>query len=250
MIKEYFLNFHRMHRELHHRPARRLGGLPRRRRPRTGRCTWSTPASNRDRRPGPAAQPWIGSDTFMVTYGDGVADVDMTPAGRVPPGPREARHGDRRPAAVPLRRPRPRRRPRRRVRREAADRRRLDQRRLLRLSPDVLDYIDGRRTLWSAGRSSAWPPTASSWPTATTASAADGHLARREQCSSGSGPGKAPWKVWDMSAVLAGPADPRHRRRPGWSAAGWCAGCVEAGADVVCLRPRLGAAERAGPLRR
>ena len=40
-------------------------------------------------------EQYVDGDTFLVTYGDGVSDVEHPRAGRVPPEPRQARHGDR-----------------------------------------------------------------------------------------------------------------------------------------------------------
>ena len=50
--------------------------------------------------------PYVGSETFMLTWGDGVADLDMREAARVPPRARQARDGDGRAAAGALRRAR------------------------------------------------------------------------------------------------------------------------------------------------
>ena len=65
-------------------------------------------------RPAGASSAWrptSATSTFMLTWGDGVADVDLDDAARVPPLAREARDGDRRAPAGPLRPPRARRRP-------------------------------------------------------------------------------------------------------------------------------------------
>ena len=43
--------------------------------------TWSTPARHHDRRPLKRVRHYLGDGTFMLTYGDGVADVDIRPAG-------------------------------------------------------------------------------------------------------------------------------------------------------------------------
>ena len=76
--------------------------------------------------------PILGRETFMATYGDGVANVDITALVAVPPRARQAGHRHRGAPAGAVRRPGLRRRPDRRVHREAPDRRGLDQRRLLR----------------------------------------------------------------------------------------------------------------------
>ena len=52
------------------------------------------------------ARRGCGDGTFMLTYGDGVCDVDLDAAARVPPRARPARHGHRRAPAGALRRPR------------------------------------------------------------------------------------------------------------------------------------------------
>ena len=46
----------------------------------------------------------LGDETFMLTYGDGVADVDLQRPARVPPRARQARDGDRGAPAGALRR--------------------------------------------------------------------------------------------------------------------------------------------------
>ena len=84
---------------------------------------------------------YIGDDTFMLTYGDGVADIDIAKAARVPPGARQAGDDHGRPTARTLRIARDRRRRDGRGRRRPrcprlpgeADRRwRLGERRVLR----------------------------------------------------------------------------------------------------------------------
>ena len=49
-------------------------------------------------------KPWMGDGTFMLTWGDGVSDVDLDAAAGLPPLPRQAGHPDRgaapRPASV------------------------------------------------------------------------------------------------------------------------------------------------------
>ena len=73
-----------------------------------------------------------GDEEFCLTYGDGVADIDIGAADRLPSRAGRALHGDRGAAARSLRGARDRRRARAQLRGEAAGRRRLDQRRLLR----------------------------------------------------------------------------------------------------------------------
>ena len=83
---------------------------------------------------------YVRDDTFMLTYGDGVADVDIG-AGRLPPGPRPPGDDHRGPAAGTLRRDADRRRRDRRAVHgagrpglpgEAGGRWRLGERRVLR----------------------------------------------------------------------------------------------------------------------
>ena len=94
----------------------------------------------------------------MLTYGDGVADVDLARPARASTVARTGSRRSRRcgpPARFgglafdgDLRRG---------VHREAADRRGLDQRRLLRLRAGVFDYLDGDECVLEARRrSSGW----------------------------------------------------------------------------------------------
>ncbi len=70
-------------------------------------------------------------ETFCMTYGDGVADVDITASIAVPQGPRQSRHPHQRAARRPLRCPRPQRHADLLLPGKALRRGRLDQRRLL-----------------------------------------------------------------------------------------------------------------------
>ena len=165
------------------RPAH--GGAVRapRRRPRTtGPSASSTPGQNtatggRIKR----LAPHLGNGTFMLTWGDGVSDVDLddlldfhrshgklaTLTAVRPParfGHLEL-DGDRD----------------RRVLGEAPDRRGLDQRGLLRAGAGGLRLHRRRRHACSSGTPwSGSPRTASSWPTGTTVLAVHGHAARQE----------------------------------------------------------------------
>ncbi len=194
-----------------------------------------------DRRPAEApARRGSATSTFMLTYGDGVADVDLGAAARVPPRARQARHRHRRPPAGPLRRPRLR---RRRCVAEFTEKPQIGE-----------GWINGgffvfeprivrlprrrRRRAWkreplerlAAGRRARRLP-------ARRLLAVHGHAARRATCSSGSGTaGSAPWKMCGGEpVVLARPPDLRHRRDRAASAAGSCGGWSTRGADVVCL---------------
>ncbi len=200
MIKDYFLNYHYRSRSLTVHLATGAGHDPQRRRRRLG----GPPARHRrghaDRRAGSSAWPtYIGPEPFMLTYGDGVGDIDLPALLDVPPPHGQARHGDRRAPAGPLRQMlRARRRPGRGVHREAADRRRLDQRRLLRARAGRPRLHRRRRPRpASASRSSAWPPTASWPPTSTRASGS-----AWTRCATSIlldrlwSEGNAPWKMW------------------------------------------------------
>ena len=101
---------------------------------------------------------YIEGDTFLVTYGDGVSDVDIRKLVAFHRGHGQDRDGDGRAAAVALRRPRPRRRAT--GARSSPKSRRLEgwvSARLLRLQPPVFDYLDGDDCSWSASRWNAWP---------------------------------------------------------------------------------------------
>ena len=124
-------------------------------------------------------QKYVDGDTFMVTYGDGVADVDVARTARLPP-----RHGKL--ATVTAVRP---------LSRfgvldvdddgpvqsfvEKPQIRRLGQRRLLCLRARSLRLHRRRRVQsWSASRSNASPARASSWPTGTRLLLRHGYLPR------------------------------------------------------------------------
>ena len=107
-------------------------------------------------------------------------------------------HGHRRPAARPLRRPGDGRRAGDRVHREAAWRRRLDQRWLLRALATWREYLS-TTTRWcgSASRWSAWRETASCRPTAMTASGSRWTRCRELlQLQALWDSGEAPWRSW------------------------------------------------------
>ena len=117
----------------------------------TGRSTSSTPARRTEhRRAHQAAQAdYVGDETFMLTWGDGVSQRRPRRAARRS----TAAHGKL--ATLTAVRPparfghlETRGRPDRRVLREAADRRGLDQRGVLRARAEVFDYIDGDETQW------------------------------------------------------------------------------------------------------
>ena len=104
--------------------------------------------------------------------------------------------------------------------------------------PAVLDYLDG-------------DDDESSKRDALERLAADGQLAayrhdgfwqcmdtlrdKRAPRSALGRQGSAPWKVWAMTRRSGTTGRRSSPARPAWSAAGWCGGCVDAGADVVCL---------------
>ncbi len=77
--------------------------------------------------------PYVGNETFMLTWGDGVSDVDLKKLLAFHRSHGKLCHVDGRSSAGPLRLYGLRRRSRRGVQGKAADPRRLDQRRVLRL---------------------------------------------------------------------------------------------------------------------
>ena len=157
---------------------------------RTGSCTSSTPAWRRS----PAGASGACARWLDGEHVHGSPTATASPTSTcgellaLPPRARPARDGHRRPAAGPLRRARLRRRPRDGVHREAADRRRLDQRRLLRLRARALRLPRRRRDEpRGTTRSSASRPTASSWPTGTRASGSAWTRSATSACSRRSG---------------------------------------------------------------
>ena len=143
------------------------------------------PASTPGSRPRPAgassgSSSTCGDETFMLTYGDGVADVDIAALARLPPRARQARHGDGGAAAGAVRRARRSTATRGRVHREAADRRRLDQRRLLRPRARRARLHRGRRDdLGARAARAARRGRAARRVPSRRLLAADGHAARR-----------------------------------------------------------------------
>ena len=105
VIKEYFSNYflHSSDVTFDLRDNSMRG--PPERRPSRGGSPWSTPAPTR--RPAAASSGSLrtsATSTFMLTYGDGVADVDLAAAARVPPGARQAGHDHGGAAVGPVRR--------------------------------------------------------------------------------------------------------------------------------------------------
>ena len=185
-------------RKPHDRPRHRRCASPRAAPSRTGSSTSSTPASRRAPAGASAGCDRCSTaETFMVTYGDGVSDVDLGELLALPPRPRPDRDGHGGPAARALRRARLRRRPRRGVHREAADRRGLDQRRLPRLRAGALRLPRRRRRRASRPtRSSGSPRTGSSRPTGTSASGSAWTRCATSGCSTSLWEaGDAPWKA-------------------------------------------------------
>ena len=115
---------------------------------------------------------YLGDETLLLTYGDGVADVDIGAPDRLPPRPRQAGHGHRGAAARPVRRARASTATRvHGVHRKAAGDGGWINGGFFVLEPGVLDYIDGDETsLGARAAGTARAPTASSWPIGTTAS--------------------------------------------------------------------------------
>ena len=169
-----------------------------------------------DRRPAAARRSTTSATrTFCFTYGDGVADVDIADArssstasrARSRRSPRSSRPG--RFGALEIDGDRVTRLPR-----EAARRRRLDQRRLLRaVARACVDYLDGDDTVWEReplerlardGQLAAYR--------ARRLLAADGHAARQAPARGAVGLGRRAVEGVGVDAgVLARPARPRHR---------------------------------------
>ena len=168
VIKEYFANyFLHMSDVTFDLAENRDGGATTARRSPGGH-----PGRHRARRPMTGGRlkrvrEYLGDETFCFTYGDGVADVDITGADRLPPRAGRAGHGDRGAAARPLRRARLRRATTRVQRFEEKPRGdgALDQRRLLRAGAGGARlrrrrrHDVGARARWSAWpRRGSWPP--------------------------------------------------------------------------------------------
>ena len=139
-----------------------------------------------------------GDETFCFTYGDGVADVDITALVDFHRAHGRPRHGDRRPAARPLRRARPRRRRHPRLREKPLGDGGWINGGFFVLEPGGARLHRGRPHRLGAGAAgAARPPTASSPPTGTTASGT-----RWTRCATSNlleslwQGGDAPWKVW------------------------------------------------------
>ena len=141
--------------------------------------------------------PYLGRrQAFCLTYGDGVGDVDIARGDRSASQGGPARHGDRDPAARPLRRDQLRGRSGHRVPGEADRRRRLDQRRLFRA------VARGRaitsRATRPSGSGSRWSgsrPRASLASISTTASGSRWtRCATKRHLEELWASGKAPWK--------------------------------------------------------
>ena len=178
----------------------------------------------------------------MLTYGDGVADVDLARAARVPPRARQARDRHRRPPAR---------------RASAASRFDGDARRRVRArsrrsakagstaasscsSPRCSTTSTATRRIWEREpleRLAAGRPAHGLPPRAVLA--ADGHARDVQLLEELWERGRRrPWKVWDVSGdgFWRDRPRPRHRRRPG------CVGSLarraaarRAARDVVCL---------------
>ena len=160
---------------------------------------------------------YVGDEDFCFTYGDGVADIDITALVAFHREQGTQRDRDRRAAARALRRARHRRRAGARVRGEAARGRRLDERRLLRA-------LARRRSATSTATSTVWEQEP------MRALARDGQLAcyrhegfwqamdtlrDRNQLEELWRSGRAPWRDVGLARVSApADADAGRRRRP------------------------------------
>ena len=125
--------------------------------------------------------PYVQDEPFCLTYGDGLADVDITAviAHHRRAGP--AGHRDRRAAARPLRRARSRRRPDHRLQGEAGGEGGLINGGFFVLSPEVGNLIAGDDTIWEhepLETSRRHGPARRS--SASRLLAADGYAARQE----------------------------------------------------------------------
>ena len=144
----------------------------------------------------------LGGERFCVTYADGVADVDLGGAARLPRRPRCAGDRDRRPAEPPVGSGRARRRPRRRLRREAAQRA-LDQRRLLLLRAGRARLPRRRqRARARAARAPGRRRSAAGLPPRGLLGL-HGHLQGRGRPQRPLGGRRAPWRIWDAATVEA-----------------------------------------------
>ena len=157
-------------------------------------------------------QRWLDGGTFMVTYGDGVCDVDLRRPAAISPRAGPRRHGDGRASAGALRRAGVRRRPGRALHRKAAGRRRLDQRRLHGLRAEDLRLPRRRRQQPGDRRPWSGWPTKGNWPpTATTASGSAWTRCAIKTCWNRCGSAATPWKVWsEPSARGVGRLSPPH----------------------------------------
>ncbi len=200
----------------HVRPARGLDRPSTAPPPSRGRSRSSRPA--RRRRPAAGCErvlEYVGDDDFCFTYGDGRRGRRLARARRVPPRSGRARDRHRRAASGALRRDRGRRRSASRalVPGEAAGRRRLDQRRLLRLCAGGGRLHRRRRLRLGAGaaRAAGARQPAGRLPPRRLL-AADGHPARPQRHGAAMGVGAAPrGRRGRRSGLLAWPARPGHR---------------------------------------
>ena len=150
---------------------------------------------------------YIGDETFCLTYGDGVSDIDITDADRLPPRPGHARHRHRGAAARPLRRARllARRHAGRRLpREEPPPTAHLINGGFFVCEPEVIDYIEGDATVWEeeplkglvARGELAVYHHKGFWQNMDTLR--DKHVLQELWDS-----GQAPWKIWDRAATAA-----------------------------------------------
>ena len=158
VIKEYFLNFYAANNNITVDLATGGNTIHEGRQPRWKVHLVDTGAQTQTGGRVKRLEKWLGDDeTFMMTYGDGVADVDIRALLKFHQTPRQTRDGHHRPSARALRRHRLRRRSRGRVHGETPDRRRLDQRRLLRPRPPrAAVHRRRRRRCGSASRWNVW----------------------------------------------------------------------------------------------
>jgi glucose-1-phosphate cytidylyltransferase len=93
-------------------------------------------------------EPYLCGETFMLTWGDGVSNINLHDSAGVSPVAWQASDSHRCATPGALRSSGLQRQPGGRVQRKTSDWRRLDQRRFFVLEPEVFNYIQGDETMW------------------------------------------------------------------------------------------------------
>ena len=198
LIKEYFANYYLHTCDVHVRPGQRRHGGPPLRDRAVARDAGRHGRADDDGRTAQARAAVRRRRGLLLHLRRRRRRRRHHGARRVPSRAGDDRDGDRRAAARPLRRAGRRGRPRARVRGEAARRRRLDQRRLLRA-------LAGRRPLHRRATTTVWEQS----PMRSLARdgqlvvlpprgllAGDGHAARRNHLEELWSSGRPPWRTW------------------------------------------------------